>query len=63
MDDEQKRAAARERTRRYWERLKQDPVRFAAALARRRGRQKAPTRLIANGFSKDSVLTLIGTVK
>ena len=40
MDDEQKRAAARERMRRYREKLKQDPAKLAAAIARQRERQQ-----------------------
>ena len=41
MDEDQKRAAARERTRRYRERLKQDPLRLAAATERTRELRKA----------------------
>lgn len=40
MDDEQERAAASERVRRYRERLKQDPTKYAQALERRRMRDR-----------------------
>ena len=41
MDDEQKREAHRKAVRRFRERLKQDPAKFAAATARSRETQKA----------------------
>ena len=44
MDDEAKRAAHREAVRRFRERLKQDPVRFATAVARSRERQRVAYR-------------------
>jgi len=41
MDDEQKRKRAAQRQREYRERLKRDPERYAAAIARRRAAQKS----------------------